>query len=170
MILILSCPSERLKGEFIGHLIKETVDIAVYPVKEPLYAMTHGLYAGLRGQPAPRWDAFLGKEREPAEFFLGRQPWDCYAAVHEILKALHGDTLLAAWTSYRADRSSKRIKVIADVGNADEVEMFTRPTVVQLHHPEVQWVSGRIPSKEGHLHCNLDQPDEEIRTWIRTNL
>jgi hypothetical protein len=167
MILILSCPSERLKGSFIARLIDEVDDLAVYSVKESLYAMTHGLYAGLKGQPAPRWDAFLGKKQEPSEFFLGRKPWDCYEAVHEIVKALHGRTLLAAWTSYRVDRSSKKIRVIADLSNADEVEMFTRPVVVQLHHPDIQWVSGRIPSKEGHLHCNLD---EDVRTWIRTNL
>lgn len=142
-----------------------------------LKTVTNAVYAWLQGFAPPTWDAWEDHKDEPNDYFQGRTPRECWIAVHEMLKSLHGPSLLV-------DRIVRQIQfltntdvlLVTDIGNNDEANAFRRfpSTVVRVHREGTKWDNRSHVTDEGRLFEVLDWTSEteipKIRHWIRKHL
>lgn len=187
-IVLISGPPRCGKDTFsktLGEMLAdEGARVIATPLACVLKCMTHGLYAGMRGETViPKWNHFEETKEEADEFFNGKTPRQAYIDMHEeYIRPILGNAFIAKEkvAALTGVAGGFEVAIIPDLGNVDQLLPFTDRfddvIVVRMLREGKEWSDNRKPIPVGRMNGGqlLDFVNndtiEDMRLWIKQNL
>lgn len=177
--ILLSGPPRSGK-DTLASVISEEVSFPIREraISEEIRKAAHHLYSYLGRNPYAETWRFERTKDQPSAHFFGRTPRECYIAVADMVRALHGPDYWARLLVSDMQRFSRDyLTVVTDVGSDAQAEAFCRlgrPLVVSVVRPGTDW-DNRLPvqpdpTRWDHMTYRSTAAISEIRLWVRKHI